>query len=69
MAAVVAMGSKEARPTMDTSRCLFIDGYLTELFESGHEPTYGYPKNHLPETDGSDMEIHTGFLASRASSK
>lgn len=42
---------------------LFIDGYLTQLFEAGREPDYGYPKNGLPNTTGGDMEIVTGFLS------
>ncbi len=47
----------------------YIEGYLTQLFESGKEPNYGYPKNHLPETSEGDMEVVTGFLATPPSSK
>jgi hypothetical protein len=46
----------------------FIEGYLTQLFDSGKEPQYGYPKNHLPETSDGDMEVVTGYLASPPSS-
>jgi hypothetical protein len=67
MAKVSAMSEKgKMKEKMDTT-CLFIDGYLTQLFESGHQPTYGYPTNHIPKTDGTEMEIQTGFLASPSS--
>lgn len=47
----------------------YIVGYLTDLFDSGKEPQYGYPKNHLPDTSPGEMEVVTGFLATPPSSK
>jgi hypothetical protein len=41
----------------------FIKGYLTDRFAQKRRPVYGFPTNHLPETDGGDMEVLTGFLA------
>jgi hypothetical protein len=46
-------------------RPLYLEGYLTGLFDSGEEPRYGYPKNHLPPTSEEDMEVVTGFLAAQ----
>jgi hypothetical protein len=38
-----------------------ISGWLSERFEKGEEPTYGYPKNHLPVVPECTMEVVTGF--------
>lgn len=46
-----------------------LDGYLTQMFEAGREPDYGYPKNGLPKTDGGEMQVVTGFLAVPAKSQ
>jgi hypothetical protein len=39
---------------------LFIDGYFTQRVKAGDRPSYGYPKNHLPETEG-ESEVVTIF--------
>lgn len=44
---------------------LFIEGYLSERFDAGDFPNYGFPKNHLPQTTGGEMKVVTGFLAGR----
>ena len=41
----------------------YIEGYLGSLFERGEQPTYGYPCNHLPETNDVDIEFFVGFLS------
>jgi len=42
----------------------FISGWISETLETGEQPSYGYPKNHLPEiTKGFEMEVKTGFTA------
>jgi hypothetical protein len=51
----------------DSVPSLFIEGYLTDRFAAGDLPTYGFPKNHLPETTGGQMQVVTGFLASGSS--
>ena len=44
--------------------CSFLDGYFAQQFAAGEVPDYGYPKNHLPETDDLEaMEVVTGFMA------
>lgn len=47
------------------ARPLYLEGYLTKLFDSGEEPRYGYPKNHLPPTSDEEMEVVTGYLAAQ----
>ena len=42
---------------------LFIKGYLTDCFAKGDRPVYGFPKNHLPETNDDEVHVVTGFLA------
>jgi hypothetical protein len=49
-----------------SDRSLFIDGYFTRRVQAGERPKYGYPANHLPETDGDSMELVTSFVAARA---
>lgn len=44
---------------------LYLEGYLTKLFDCGEEPRYGYPKNHLPPTSDEEMEVVTGYLAAQ----
>jgi hypothetical protein len=58
----------ECRDAMQ-NRNPFITGYFTQRIESGERPKYGYPTNHLPETTGARMEIHTSFMVSRKSKK
>lgn len=45
--------------------CRFVEGYFSEQFAAGKRPDYGYPKNHLPETNLESMEVVTGFLAGK----
>lgn len=49
--------------------CAFLDGYFTQQFAAGARPEYGYPKNHLPETEVESMEVVTGFMATKNASK
>jgi hypothetical protein len=58
MAATDALtGNNEREP------CRFLGGYFAEQFAAGKRPDYGYPKNHLPETTLSGMDVVTGFMA------
>lgn len=41
----------------------FIEGWLTDCFERGDRPNYGYPASKLPETSDDEMEVVTGFMA------
>lgn len=52
----------QPQPAAD-ARAIFIDGYFTGRVKAGERPSYGYPANHLPETDGSTMELVTSFMA------
>ena len=47
----------------DEEPCRFLDGYFAQQFAAGKRPDYGYPKNHLPETDLDGMDVVTGFMA------
>ncbi|MDX7953524.1 hypothetical protein P7D22_20370 [Lichenihabitans sp. Uapishka_5] len=41
----------------------FITGWFTQQIEAGIQPEYGYPTNHLPETDtNAAIELVTGFV-------
>lgn len=42
----------------------YIEGYLSELFNCGKQPSYGYPVNHLPEVSDTCLQFTVGFLAS-----
>jgi hypothetical protein len=41
----------------------YLKGFLTDFYDRGDAPRYGYPKNHLPATSDGDMEVTTGYLA------
>lgn len=42
---------------------LYINGYFSQRIAAGDRPDYGYPTNHLPDAEGEEMEIVTGFIA------
>lgn len=56
------MAEPIAAPREREGQPLFIDGYFSARIWNGEEPNYGYPKNHLPETQISSMRVETGFL-------
>jgi hypothetical protein len=51
----------------EADACRFLNGYFTERFAMGDRPSYGYPKNHLPETTLEEIEVVTGFMAAKPS--
>lgn len=53
----VDCASREAKPTADR----MIVGWLSERFEKGETPSYGYPKNHLPSVPKSEMTVAPSF--------
>lgn len=58
---------EQSNVASDSSR--YIDGYFTRRIMAGDRPKYGYPANHLPETNGETMELVTSFVASGAVSR
>ena len=59
------MTEQARRPEAGERPAMFIGGYLDERFKSGKRPTYGYPKNHLPEAGDFTMKVETSFAAVR----
>lgn len=58
--------SDQARRTEAGSRPpLFIEGYLDTRFKAGDRPTYGYPKNHLPNAGDTRMQVVPSFVGAR----
>ncbi len=41
---------------------LYIEGYFSNRTWKGERPSYGYPKNHLPEPTIEKMEVEPGFV-------
>lgn len=50
-------------PRESEGRSLFVTGYFSDRFWKGEVPTYGYPKNHLPEPPIKKVEVVSGFIA------
>jgi len=50
-------------PRQIDGRPLFIQGYFSSRMLAGELPTYGYPKNHVPDTTIPEIEVVTGFMA------
>lgn len=61
------MSEQARRPEAGERPALFIEGYLDTRFKSGERPTYGYPKNHLPEARGQKMQVVTSFSGAHKS--
>jgi hypothetical protein len=40
----------------------FIEGWFTQMFNSGRNPSYGYPANHLPDPKVDGMDVQTTFF-------
>jgi hypothetical protein len=47
------------QPQPQSSR--LITGWLSERFECGEMPCYGYPKNHLPDVPKAELTIAPSF--------
>lgn len=41
----------------------FIDGYVTQRWKKGDQPSYGYPTNHVPDSSGGTMDVLTGAIS------
>ena len=39
----------------------YIKGYMYDRMNTGDPPKYGYPENHLPETEPGEIEIESSF--------
>ena len=63
------MANEELVNALDRHQDLYITGHFSERLRAGERPDYGYPKNHLPTTDGSEMTVVTGFIASLEKAK
>ncbi len=56
-------------PRERDGRSLFIQGYFGDRILNGDIPNYGYPANHVPETNSPPMKVITGYIAALISHK
>lgn len=59
------MSDQARRPEAGDRPAMYIEGYLDNRFKSGARPTYGYPKNHLPDAGDQRMQVVTSFVGAR----